>query len=105
MVQDTADRCPCYSFSEINANEFIKKVIEVGNTDFKHLSSIYKIFQKWKASGIAAPGRGRPLKVHIAEAEKEVSNILRSRSTNCTQRFRAWQHEGHLHGQNKPRQC
>ena len=65
-------------------NEFIKKVIELGNTNFKHPSGIYKMFQKWKESGIAAPGRGRPLKVQISEAEKEVSKVLRSRSTDSS---------------------
>ena len=42
------------------------------------------MFQKWKESGIAAPGRGRPLKVQISEAEKEVSKVLRSRSTDSS---------------------
>ena len=46
------------------ASEFIKKVIELGNADYK----------------IAAPNRGYPLKVHIAEAQNEVSNVCRSRS-------------------------
>ena len=66
------------------ASEFIKKVMELGNTDYKHPSGIYKMFQKWKSSGIAAPGRGRPLKVKMAEAQKEVSNVLRSRSIDSS---------------------
>ena len=46
--------------------------------------SIYKMFQKWKAIGIAAPCRGRPLKVQMVEAQKEVSNVLCSRSTDSS---------------------
>ena len=55
-------------FLKNKASEFIKKVIQLGNTDYK----------------IAAPSRGCVLKVQKAEAQKEVSNICRSRSTDSS---------------------
>jgi hypothetical protein len=27
---------------------FIKKVVEVGKTDYKHPSGVYKMYQRWK---------------------------------------------------------
>ena len=42
------------------------------------------MFQKWKAIGIAGPGCGRPLKTQMAEAQEEVSNVLRSRSMDSS---------------------
>ena len=88
MVQGSADTIDALVIlsPKKKVNEFTKKVIELDNTNFKHSSGIYnyKMFQKWKESDIAAPGRGRPLKVQMAEAEKEVSKVLCSRSTDSS---------------------
>ena len=84
MVQGSADTIDALVIlsSKEKVNKFIKKVIELGNTNFKHPSGIYKMFQKWKESGITAPGRGCPLKVQMSEAGKKVSKVLCSRLTD-----------------------
>ncbi|KAL7527896.1 hypothetical protein ACHAWF_002355 [Thalassiosira exigua] len=41
--------------------EFLNKVLEVGMTEYKAKSSIYRLYNKWKATGGVIPGkRGRP---------------------------------------------
>ena len=64
--------------------EFVTKVIQLGNTEYKHRSGIYKMFDKWKASGLPPPSRGRPMSMELDKAQVGVSNVLRSRATNSS---------------------
>ena len=65
------------------SNEFIKKVIELGNSSYNHRSSIFKLFQKWKSTQTVCPV-GRPLKMSLEDAEMSVKKVLSDRTSDSS---------------------
>ena len=56
---------------------FIKKVVEVGKTDYKHPSGVYKMYQRWKDKKIVPGGKGWPMAMDMGKLEEAIKTTLR----------------------------
>mmetsp|Transcript_24743 Transcript_24743/g.53377 ORF Transcript_24743/g.53377 Transcript_24743/m.53377 type:complete len:93 (+) Transcript_24743:777-1055(+) len=61
--------------------QFVKNVVQVGLSGYKHYNNIFKMHRKWKENGNKVLKRGRPLN-KLDEAEAVVKDVLRDCATD-----------------------
>ena len=65
-------------------NKFVKKVVQLGNSPYTSPGSIYRMFNAWKSSNAEPREKGRPLKMSVPEAEKEVVKVFQDKTTDSS---------------------
>ena len=60
-------------------NAFITSVLASGRTDYQGVSSIYRMYNRWKESGEMPGGRGRPAFLSVPEAQQAAETAIRDR--------------------------